>query len=233
MRDHGISVIIPAYNEGARIAEVLSVVRNARSEGIVDEIIVVDDGSVDDTLACAKKYDEVRCIALPNNLGKGMAMYEGSRLARGEILLFLDADLTGLRVKHIADLINPVRQGRAEVTISLRDPSILTWIYNVFGLNPVSGERALKKNLFQKIPIGADTGFAIETKMNAFLLERNMKFLPVRTNGLKNSFKHRKNGFNGLVNDLRMYREILAANPRHLCDYMKMIVKLFRKDKQG
>ncbi|MBN1222139.1 MAG: glycosyltransferase family 2 protein [Candidatus Aminicenantes bacterium] len=228
MIDNYVSVVIPAHNESDRIGEVLSVVLEAKAEGIVDEVIVVDDGSSDRTIDIVKNFHSVKSVAMSKNHGKGMAMYEGSRLARGKILLFLDADLKGLEVKHIGDLIRPVRQGKVDVTISLRDPSFLTWPYNVFGLNPVSGERAIKKLFFQKIPINSDTGYAIETMMNAFILKRGLRFLTVRTKGIKNSFKHKKDGFGGFWNDIKMYKKILKENPRHLSDWIKMIKRQCR-----
>ncbi len=221
----GVSVIIPAYNEANRIPRVLSIVLEARTEGIVDDIFVVDDGSTDETLACIKQFSDVTYIALPKNQGKGMAMLEGSRAARGDVLLFLDADLNGLTVQHVADLVDPVRYGKVDVTISLRDPTPLTWVYNILGINPVSGERAMLKSFFIEIPIDVDTGYTIETRMNALLLKKNMSFLPVRTYGLKNCFKHTKSGLNGLISDVRMYRQILAANPLHLYHFLKMVVR--------
>ena len=96
---HGlISVVIPAYNEASRIERCLRETHAAMlALGTPFEIVVVDDGSYDDTLSLARlaaeDMGEARVIGYPENLGKGYALVEGAKAARGDLILFVDADL--------------------------------------------------------------------------------------------------------------------------------------------
>jgi glycosyltransferase involved in cell wall biosynthesis len=93
------SIVIPAYNEGARIPGTLKeVVDCVRSRGWSAEIIVVDDGSRDNTAevirAFAATAPEVRLVQNPGNRGKGFSVRNGILQAMGEIVMFTDADLS-------------------------------------------------------------------------------------------------------------------------------------------
>lgn len=93
-----ISVVIPAYNEEAGISRCVRETHDTLAAmGASFEIIVVDDGSYDGTLSVARiaagDLDGVRVIGYPENLGKGYALIEGAMEARGDLVLFVDADL--------------------------------------------------------------------------------------------------------------------------------------------
>ncbi len=93
-----ISVVIPAYNEGASIRNNLDeCIGIMRKMGHPFELVVVNDGSVDDTLseieAAADQYPEIRMISYADNRGKGNAIKTGSLEAKGELITFIDADL--------------------------------------------------------------------------------------------------------------------------------------------
>lgn len=94
-----LSVIVPAYNEAGTIREILERVLADRLRAIVHEVIVVDDGSEDDTgsraetVAAAHPDRAVRVVRLPANRGKGAALREGLRHATGDLILVQDADL--------------------------------------------------------------------------------------------------------------------------------------------
>ncbi|MFH0876549.1 MAG: glycosyltransferase family 2 protein [archaeon] len=90
-----ISCIIPAYNEENSIAKVLQAVKKVRT---IDEIIVVDDGSKDNTSKIAKGLG-VKIIKHKKNRGKGAAIKTGIMSSVGDILLFLDADLQSISPK--------------------------------------------------------------------------------------------------------------------------------------
>jgi glycosyltransferase involved in cell wall biosynthesis len=84
-----VSVVIPAYNEGRTIAEVVTGCVSS-TPGLV-EVIVVDDGSTDDTSQAAEAAGAT-VIRMIKNSGKGLAMQHGIRAAQGDLLVFIDAD---------------------------------------------------------------------------------------------------------------------------------------------
>ncbi len=95
MRD--LSIIIPAYNEAERIGETLeSIAEFLHDRALDDEVIVVDDGSVDETISVVEGYKPLfrRLVILesPRNLGKGHAVRKGMLTGTGRLRLFLDAD---------------------------------------------------------------------------------------------------------------------------------------------
>lgn len=83
-----VSIVIPAKNETQSLSEVISRIRENLPEA---EILVVDDGSTDDTALCARKLGAI-AISHPYNMGNGAAIKTGARKAKGEILVLLDAD---------------------------------------------------------------------------------------------------------------------------------------------
>jgi len=137
-----ISCIIPAYNEGKRIQNVLEIVAR---HPLVDEVIVVDDGSSDDTGIIVSKFDNIHLITQETNLGKTKALYKGTKESSGDFLFFLDSDLIGLTADDITKLITPVINNSADISISLRRNA--PWLWHVIGIDYISGERVLPKNI--------------------------------------------------------------------------------------
>ena len=91
-----VSVVIPAYNESNRLGSTLaSVTRFFDSRSVAFEVIVVSDGSTDETASVARSGgDRVTLVELPENRGKGAAVRSGVLESRGEVVLFTDADLS-------------------------------------------------------------------------------------------------------------------------------------------
>ena len=93
------SIVIPAYNERSRIGGTLEqVLDHLREQKWDAEIVVVNDGSRDETAKLvsefAQEHPQVRLIENPGNQGKGYAVRNGMLNARGQVLLFTDADLS-------------------------------------------------------------------------------------------------------------------------------------------
>jgi glycosyltransferase involved in cell wall biosynthesis len=87
--------VIPAYNEAGRIGHSLEAILSyARSKGFPIEITVVDDGSTDDTVELARRHAGVSVLRNDRNHGKGYSVRHGVLEARGELVLFTDADLS-------------------------------------------------------------------------------------------------------------------------------------------
>ena len=137
-----ISCVVCAYNEAERIRSILDVVHNHPA---LAEVIVVNDGSTDDTLALLAGYPDIRVISYRPNRGKTYALTQGMATARGDYLMLLDADLSGVTAADIQTLADPVITGRARVSISLRRNSLP--LYRWIGLDFVSGERVVPARL--------------------------------------------------------------------------------------
>lgn len=122
-----ISIIIPVYNESATVISVLEKVRNQAVAGIEFQVIVIDDGSHDNTAALlearADLYDVL--IRQPKNQGKGAAVIAGLRRASGDYVLFQDADLE-YDPNDYAVLLGPVVRFNADIVFGsrLRAPQV-------------------------------------------------------------------------------------------------------------
>jgi len=103
------TVVIPALNEAARIAEV---VRYALSDPATREVIVVDDSSIDDTVELARQAGAE--VITSTMLGKGASMRDGLLIARCDVIVYLDGDLSGLRPNIVSDLCRPLMRGEAD-----------------------------------------------------------------------------------------------------------------------
>ena len=117
------SIVIPAYNESARIPATLrSVVDCVRARGWNAEVLVVNDGSHDDTAAVVKKFaqsaPEVRLLENPTNRGKGYSVRHGILESLGDVVMFTDADLSS-PMDEAEDLFTAIAAG-ADVAIGSR-----------------------------------------------------------------------------------------------------------------
>jgi glycosyltransferase involved in cell wall biosynthesis len=142
------SIVVPAYNESARIGATLDqVLQHVQTQRWKAEVVIVDDGSGDDTLAVAGEFatahPAVRILQNPGNQGKGYSVRNGMLQARGKILLFTDADLSS-PISEAGKLFAALEAG-ADVAIGSRwlDPSlqfqrqsmkrqVLSRLYNLF-----------------------------------------------------------------------------------------------------
>ena len=117
-----VSIIIPAYNEEKRLPDTLrKILKFISSKKISAEIIVVDDGSRDNTagIVSALKNPKVRLIQNHKNMGKGFSVQNGVKNAKGSILLFTDADLS-TPIKHITEFLAYHKED-FDVVIASRD----------------------------------------------------------------------------------------------------------------
>ncbi len=117
------SIIIPAYNESSRIRPTLDeILRYAAEQRWDAEILVVDDGSRDNTAEIVREYAvnyaQIQLVENPGNRGKGYSVRNGMLHARGEICLFTDADLSS-PITEAPKLFDAIRAG-ADVTFGSR-----------------------------------------------------------------------------------------------------------------
>ncbi len=166
-----VSIILPAYNEADRLGETLDAIIQLR---MCDEIVVVDDGSTDNTSDVAIERG-VRVIRRPKNHGKGAAMNAGLMGALGEIIVFLDSDL-GDSAARAGVIIDAVKNGEADLAIgAFSTPGgfglvlkLARWgVLKLSGYNaraPLSGQRAMRRAVLEAVyPFRED--FGVETAM--------------------------------------------------------------------
>jgi len=118
-----LSIVMPAYNEAERIAITLDkVMRYAEQRGAKTEVIVVNDGSSDNTADIVReqagRHPALRLVDNPGNRGKGYSVRNGMLHARGDVLLFSDADLSS-PIEEADKLLAAIQSG-AHIAIGSR-----------------------------------------------------------------------------------------------------------------
>jgi glycosyltransferase involved in cell wall biosynthesis len=224
----GISCIVCAYNEADRIRNILDVIVGHPTLG---EVIVVNDGSTDDTEALIRSYPTIRVLTHTPNRGKTYALSRGIAAARYDHLMLLDADLAGITAADIDALAAPVMRGEAEVSISLRSNSL--WIYRQIGLDFVSGERVAPKWLL------ADAAAAMqrlprwggEVYMNEIFIRQNCRIAVVKWPRVMNIRKYEKAGFwRGTLAEAKMIADAASVlTPVGLVRQNLQMLKLVRR----
>lgn len=204
----GLTCLIPAHNEAPRIAGVLDVVMD---HPMIARVIVVDDGSTDETAAVAEKAGAL-VLRLSPNRGKSTAIAVGLAEVMTSHVLLLDADLTGLRAGHLTGLIAPVQAGRADVTLSLRAnaPRLWQWL----GVDYITGERVLPMAMLTPCleQIAALPRFGLEVFVNTRIKAAGLRVAIVAWPGVASPAKGIKRGWwTGLVADAAMIRDILRT----------------------
>ena len=187
-----LSVIIPAKNEAAVIGDVVSAVRRIYEKA---EIIVVDDGSTDETAELARQSG-ARVVCHPVSLGNGAAIKTGAREAGGEILVMMDGDGQH-KAEDIQTLISKLDEG-FEMAIGARDYKshadfgrlAANGLYNVFASmisghripDLTSGFRAVRAELFRKFLYLLPNGFSYPTTITMSFLRSGfpVTFVPIK-----------------------------------------------------
>ena len=204
-----ISCIVCALNEGPRIGAVLAV---ASAHPLVAEVIVVDDGSTDDTAQVAARFANVRLISHARNQGKSQAIATGVAAARHDLLMLLDADLKGLHADDLTALAAPVLDGRAAVGLSLRRNSLA--LFRLVGIDFVSGERVVDKALLADVlhDIHALPRFGIEVFMNKRIIAARLPIAIANWRTVTQSRKTEKLGWwRGVLAEWRMVFDLMDA----------------------
>ncbi len=195
-RKRKVSVVIPAYNEEPTVAKV---VRAAKECDLVDEVIVVDDGSEDNTYEEAKKAG-AKVIRHEENRGKGEAMKTGLKHAEGDIVAFVDADIKNIKPEMIEKMIKPVLKGEADlvktkfkrkagrVTLLTAKPLLKFFFPEVAHLEqPLSGQICSTKNLLKKVKFEPDYGVDIGIILDAIV--RGAKIIEVDIGEIKHDMQ--------------------------------------------
>jgi len=191
-----LSVIVPVYNEAGSIREIL---RRVETTGLAREIIVVDDGSTDETRAILKELDGVgliRVVLHESNQGKGTALRTGFSYARGDVLLIQDADLE-YDPREYPNLLRPIEEGVADVVYGSRflgagRRPILFWnmvanrmltlltniLYNNILTDMETGYKVFRRKIIENMPLHARR-FEFEPEFTAKILKRKVRIFEV------------------------------------------------------
>jgi len=187
-----VAVLIPAHDEAERIG---ATVEAARAIAGVTRVVVVDDGSRDDTAQLAEAAG-AKVVRIWNNVGKGAALEAGAmRIENADVVILLDADL-GEAASQAALLLAPVLSGEADVVIA-KFPrpqgkagfglvkGLARWGIARYGSGylaeaPLSGQRALTHDAFAAVRPFA-SGYGVEVALTVRALRAGMRLLEVET----------------------------------------------------
>jgi glycosyltransferase involved in cell wall biosynthesis len=207
MRTDLVTVIVPAYNEEKTVGEVVRVTKESPD---VFEVIVVSDGSVDQTAAEARNAG-ARVIELKENLGKGQAMLKGVEGSQTQFVVFFDADLYGLTSHHVEKLVRSVLSGRKKMNVGLRNRGRFMNLF-VRHMPLISGIRAMDRAVIESIKPKYLKGFMVESALNYACRVRGFKYGTVALHGVKIRHKYEKVWLGAaVIQYLKMGLEIAKA----------------------
>ncbi len=227
------AAIVPAFNEAGRITNVLKALAQAP---LVDEIIVVTDGCTDTTADEARGFmarlangevlrpdksvcgSKMRVFELPQNLGKGGAMTYAALRTDADVLLFLDADLIGLRTTQVDELLEPAVQldadKRADMVLGLFGSArggllgiLLSWVHRHWPAT--TGQRAIRREVFLAVPDLTSSRYGVETAMSRYVAIWKLRVAHTALDDVTHPMKEEKIGvLRGLWRRMGMYNQI-------------------------
>jgi glycosyltransferase involved in cell wall biosynthesis len=210
-----IAAILPIFNEELNVSGVLDVLH---ASSILDEIILVDDGSSDKTfeiLNQAAALDQrIQVIHHDRNKGKGQAILSGWAATCAPILLLLDADLKDLTPEHIQALLAPVIEHCTDMTLGLFHGGHFSTDLS-HRLSPfLTGQRGLRSELLKYISHEAAAGYGFEVALTVTARQHNYRSRVVALKGVwhpSSEFRAERGFWRGLLWKLHMYGQIIRA----------------------
>lgn len=202
-----VSVVIPAHNEAPNLPAVLKPISET---DWIEEIIVVDDGSKDATKNVVAEFPKTQVLINGECMGKAISLKRGLDQASGDLIIFLDGDLLGLRRDHLDSLVQPLISGEAETSLGIPTGGrLLVDLANKIAPN-LSGQRAFWRNDLLGFQGWEGVGFGIEQAFKDYFRGKRLRTEYVPLRGLSQVMKEEKRGFLvGFLSRLRMYYEIL------------------------
>jgi len=201
-----ISCIIPAFNEEDRIENNLQIAIN---HPLIDEVIVINDGSNDRTGDVLKRFKGIKIVNNPLNMGKSFSVMKGLELVRNEIILLLDADLEGLTKENLDSLINPVLKNDAKITISERKNSLI--LRKIMGVDYLSGDRVFDRKIIRDYKeLSKIKGYGLEVFLNEIIIKDKLPLEVVKWDNVRAPDKREKSkSFQAIKQNFRMLNHML------------------------
>ena len=160
-----IDAVVPARNEAPTVADVVAACRVC---SYVREVIVVDDGSTDDTAERAT-IAGAKVVRRESDGSKAHAMEAGVAASDAEAILFVDADCVGLTADHLDEICRPLVEGRAIMSLGTFDYGM--WNPLVLRFPPTTGERVVPRWVFDAVHPSKRDGYTIEIMINEVIAE--------------------------------------------------------------
>ncbi len=182
-----VAAIIVAHNESMTIGRVVETVCQS---GYVDEIVVVDNASIDLTAHEARRCG-AHVVSEPK-LGKSRAIAIGISSTTSDVLLFLDADLLGLTTSHLTQILVPILSGTADMSCGLfdRGPFVNQLCSRYLPL--LTGQRAVRREMCVTLDWQRITGYEFEAVINHILVRENRRIWRSVCIGLSHRLKEEK-----------------------------------------
>lgn len=203
-----VAVVIPAYNEAETVAEVVRA-----GLQLTPEVVVASDGSVDETVAVARAAG-AKVLDLQPNGGKGPALKAALEASRAEYVVMLDADLTGLSLRHLLLLLDPVKRGDLDMSIGVFEGGgfVTDWGNK---LTPhLSGQRACRRDWLLAVPHLGEERWP-EPAITAALKESGARWDYIELPQVAQVVKEKKRGFwEGTKARSKMYADLLTYRLR-------------------
>jgi Glycosyl transferase family 2 len=160
-----VTAVIPAWNEARTIGAVIYAALDAR---LVDDVVVVDNASTDTTATVAAAHG-ARVVREPEQ-GKGEAMRAGVAASpRAQVIVFLDADLVGLRPEHVDELVDAVAHGSVAMACGMFDRGPVGNRVFLHLLPVLTGQRAVRRELFDQLVAADLHGYRVEAALNSLV----------------------------------------------------------------
>lgn len=208
-----VSVIIPVFNEEKTIAKILRLLTQSNE---VDEIIVINDGSTDNSLFEIKKFeDKVKIISDSKNWGKGNALQQGLKKTSHEFVLFLDADLVGLKKSHLNQLKKSISKKSDDLIIGIVENAaqlVGPKLAMVPGGVRIFNKTSLDNKFVDRMP---EFNHVVDLMITDYFKKEKKKVWFLKLSGLNHLGKTTKYGLKqGLKENARMYGQFAKAIPK-------------------
>ncbi len=181
-----VAAVIPARNEATTVGTVVAAALRA---GSVSDVVVVDNASTDATAAVASAAG-ARVVAC-HEKGKGQAMAVGVAAVDADVVVFLDADLLGLRPEHVDRLVLELEDDVA-MAMGLFDRGAMQNAIFLNALPILTGQRSLRRELFALLDPEDYRGYKVEAALNALCRDLGMRTRAFVCDGLFHRPKEEK-----------------------------------------